>query len=97
MDYAKQAVLHLRQDKDSEVRALLKTTTQFVSGGLQLASAVWNQDLGAVIEAVSGLKDAAVEFASSQPKRWCVRLARHALHYLVLGNDAVNGCLGCRV
>ena len=70
MEYIRQAVLHVRQDRDSEVRALLKTTTEFVSGGLQLASAVWGQDVAGVLSAIKGLKKTASDFAASQPKPW---------------------------
>ena len=72
MEYVKQAVLHLRQDKDSEVRAMLNTTTQFIAGGLQLASAVWKQDLSGVMKAIGGIKTAAFDYAASQPKPWHV-------------------------
>ena len=74
MEYVKQAVLHLRQDKDSEVRAMLNTTTQFIAGGLQLASAVWKQDLSGVMKAIGGIKTAAFDYAASQPKPWYVDL-----------------------
>ena len=70
MEYIRQAVLHIRRDRDSEVRELLKTTTEFVSGGLQLASAVWSKDVAGVLSAIKGLKKTASDFVASQPKPW---------------------------
>ena len=72
MAYTRQAVLHLRQDRDSAVRAMLKTTTEFVAGGLQLASAVWAQDVSGVLSAIQGLRSTALDYAASQPKPWYV-------------------------
>ena len=70
MEYARQAVLHLRQDRDSEVQAMLNTTTQFVAGGVALVSAVWNQDIGGVLTALSGLKATTFDYLANQPKPW---------------------------
>ena len=70
VSYAKQAVLHLQQDEDSKVRELLKTTTEFVAGGLQLVSAAWNQDLSKVIGAIVAIKATAAEHAAKKAQPW---------------------------
>ena len=70
MEYAKQAVLHLRTDKVSDKNARMQTTTVFVSGTIKLVSALWSQDLSAVVSATKSLASAAKEFRARQPKKW---------------------------
>ena len=68
--YAKQAVLHVRQDAGSKMRELLATTTRFIAGGLHLASAAAAKDIGGVIAALGELKSAASELSANQPEEW---------------------------
>ena len=70
MRYLQQSVLHLHRDRDSELKAMLRTTTQIVAGGVQLVSAVWKQDVGQGIHAIFNIATAIRDAADSRLKRW---------------------------
>jgi hypothetical protein len=68
--YAKQAALHVHQGMDSDVRALLRTSTEFVAGGVQLVSALWSQSVTGVISALGTLRDTYESYTSKEPRTW---------------------------
>ncbi len=71
-EYAKQAGLHVKRDEGSTVRARVKTSTEFVSGGVQLVSALWSQDVSGVLNAMGSLRTAYRQYADSKQKAWYV-------------------------
>ena len=52
------------------MRELLKTTTEFVASGIQLASAAWKQDLSGVIDAIVAIKATAAEYTAKKAQPW---------------------------
>jgi hypothetical protein len=72
VEYVTQAVLRLRQDERSEVRERMASTTKFVSGGVQLVSALWSQDAHGVFDALVNLRQLAQDTKSKQRQPWCV-------------------------
>jgi hypothetical protein len=70
VEYARQAVLRLRQDERSEVREQMATTTKFVSGGVQLVSALWSQNAHDVLDAVLTLHTLVQETRGKQQQSW---------------------------
>jgi hypothetical protein len=70
--YAKQAGLHVQLDKGSSVSVMVKTSTEFVAGGVQLVSALWSQDVSGVLDAMGSLRTAYQEYAGGKQMEWYV-------------------------
>ena len=60
----------MKLDKASEARQLLKTTTQFVMGGVQLAASLWNQDVSGILLAIQGLHKTARDAKEHALEPW---------------------------
>ena len=71
-EYAKQAGLHVQLDKGSSVSVMVKTSTEFVAGGVQLVSALWSQDVSGVLDAMGSLRTAYQEYAGGKQMEWYV-------------------------